>query len=83
MTVHLTKVSSELNQRRYYRLRVERGLLGDWALVREWGRIGRSGKSRSDWFACEVDAQQAQKKLAEQKGRRGYRDAAPKGKILL
>lgn len=72
MAVHLTKIVPELNQRRYYRLHVEQGLFGDWALVREWGRIGRSGQTRSDWFACETEAREAQQKLAGQKGRRGY-----------
>jgi predicted DNA-binding WGR domain protein len=72
MTVHLTKIVPELNQRRYYRLHVEQGLFGDWALVREYGRIGRAGQTRSDWFESKADAEQAETKLAAQKGRRGY-----------
>lgn len=69
---HLTKIDPTLNQRRYYRMHVERGLFGDWALVREWGRIGRSGQSLTDWFDSEEAASQAQAELAQQKARRGY-----------
>ena len=70
--IHLTKIKPEANQRRYYRLHIEAGLFGDWALVREWGRIGRSGQSREDWFDDMADAAQAQHLLARAKTKRGY-----------
>ncbi|MBB6357777.1 putative DNA-binding WGR domain protein [Aminobacter aganoensis] len=60
---------------RFYRLSVERSLFGCAALVREWGRIGTSGRRRLDLFAEAADAEAALCKLAASKRRRGYRDA--------
>lgn len=75
--MHLVKIVPEDNQRRYYHMRIVRGLFGDWGLVREWGRIGRAGQGRTDWFDCEADAEDAQETLAQQKGRRGYGNLTP------
>ena len=37
--------------RRFYRVAIERTLFGEWALVREWGRIGNTGGQRLEaWF---------------------------------
>jgi len=48
------------------------GLFGDWGLVRKWGRIGRDGQVRTDWFASEADAKDACFKLHMAKAKRGY-----------
>ena len=72
--VYLTKIAPEQNQQRYYSLQVVRGLFGDWGLIREWGRIGLSGRTRTDWFTNRVDATAAGGKLAMQKGKRGYHE---------
>ena len=69
---HLTKINPDVNQRRYYRLRIEPGLFGDWGLVREWGRMGSAGRRRTDWFDEAQDAPVAADKLAKKKVRRGY-----------
>ena len=39
----LTRIDRSRNARRFYRMEIVPGLLGDWGLVREWGRIGRDG----------------------------------------
>lgn len=70
--VHLTKIAPEHNQQRYYSLQVVCGLFGDWGLVREWGRIGRSGRTRTDWFVNRADANAASGQLGKQKRKRGY-----------
>lgn len=57
---------------RYYRLQIVRGLFGDWGLVREWGRIGGSGRSRTDWFDSESEAKDARFVLQMSKAKRGY-----------
>ena len=44
--MHLTRTDPETNLYRYYRLEVLKDLFGDWGLVREWGRIGSSGRVR-------------------------------------
>ncbi|AWC25785.1 WGR domain-containing protein (plasmid) [Aminobacter sp. P9b] len=60
---------------RFYRLSVEPSLFGDAALVREWGRIGTSGRRRLDLFADAAQADDALRRLAASKLRRGYRNA--------
>lgn len=57
---------------RYYRLSVEPSLFGDTALVREWGRIGTSGRRRLDLFADVAHAHEALLRLAASKIKRGY-----------
>jgi len=62
MTIHMpgahrqgisTRSETRPNLARYYRIKIVRGLFGDWGLVRAWGRIGRAGHSRTDWFGTE------------------------------
>lgn len=72
MNIHLSKINPEANQRRYYRLSIEPGFFGDWGLVREWGRIGRSGRLRTDWYPTEADAKEACFELHMKKAKRGY-----------
>lgn len=71
--MRLTRTDPEANLARYYRLEIVRGLLGDWGLVRAWGRIGHSGPSRTDWFNTEAEAKDACSALHMQKVRRGYK----------
>ena len=70
--MYLTKIEPELRQFRFYRMNIVRGLFGDWGLVREWGRIGSSGQSRTDWFDTESDANDARFDLHMKKVKRGY-----------
>jgi len=53
-------------------MRIERGLFGDWGLIREWGRQGTAGRSRTDWFDSETAAKDARFDLQMQKAKRGY-----------
>lgn len=62
------------NLARFYALSVERSLFGDYLLVRVWGRIGKRGQSRSDWFSSSAAATTAAARLADRKRRRGYQD---------
>jgi len=57
--MHLTRTDPEMNLYRCYRLEIVKGLFGDWGLVREWGRIGSSGRLRTDWFVSEREAKDA------------------------
>ena len=68
----LTLIDNSKNERRFYRMDITPGLFGDWGLVREWGRIGRGGRVRTDWFASEADAKDARFKLHMAKAKRGY-----------
>jgi predicted DNA-binding WGR domain protein len=58
---------------RFYAVSVAPTLFGQWALVREWGRIGSPGTVRTDWFVTEDEAEAAREHLAQRKTRRGYR----------
>ena len=69
---HLTRIDPAQNMRRYYRLSLQPGLFGDIGLVREWGRIGTRGQSRTDWFQGEAEAEAASARLTREKQRRGY-----------
>lgn len=70
--MRLKRIEPEINLNRYYRMQVVPGLFGDWGLVREWGRNGRSGHMRIDWFSSETAVKDARFKLHMQKAKRGY-----------
>lgn len=70
--VHLRCIDPATNKRRFYALSVQRTLFGEWALVREWGRIGVSGRLRSDLYPSAGPAIDALLDITGQKARRGY-----------
>lgn len=70
--MYLTRSDPSANLHRYYRMDIVPGLFGDWGLVREWGRVGRGGQVRTDWFESEADAKDARFALHMAKARRGY-----------
>ena len=70
--MHLTRTEPESNLHRFYRMEIVQGLFGDWSLVREWGRIGRGGQIRVDWFDSEDEAKKARFTLHMKKAMRGY-----------
>ena len=72
-TTYLERIDQARNMARYYRLSVVETLFGEWAMVREWGRIGRSGQSREHW--CETVEQATALLNAHRTKRmqRGYR----------
>lgn len=70
--MYLTRVEQASNLYRFYRMQIVRDLFGDWGLEREWGRIGSSGRCRTDWFATEIAAKDARFTLHMQKSKRGY-----------
>lgn len=73
---YLERHDPEKRMARYYAMGVVPTLFGEWALVREWGRIGSPGTVRADWFGTEEDAAAALARLAGQKARRGYCDGS-------
>lgn len=70
---HLERRDPAANMARFYTASIVPTLFGEWALVREWGRIGSPGTVRADWFEAEEDARRAGEALALRKSRRGYR----------
>lgn len=70
--ITLERRDRALNMARFYALRTAPTLFGEWALIREWGRLGRAGRSCETWFA-DLDAAQAEQAVWERRKRgRGY-----------
>ncbi|MBP0440435.1 WGR domain-containing protein [Tianweitania sediminis] len=74
--IHLHRIDPARNMARYYRLSSMPGLFGDVCLVREWGRIGRTGRMRIDLYASFEEACAACEALSRVKRQRGYRDVS-------
>lgn len=72
MDLHLHCIDPARNKRRFYALSVQRTLFDEWALVREWGRIGRGGRLRADLYPSAGEALDALREIARRKGCRGY-----------
>lgn len=71
--IYMERHDPDKNLHRFYQLFVTPGLLGDWSLVREWGRVGSPGTIRKDWFDTEEEALLAGQKLRDTKQKQGYR----------
>ena len=78
--VWLEKRDPARNLARFYAITVTPTLFGEWALVREWGRIGQPGTVREEWFETAELAETAGLKLIRRKERRGY--AKPPGRLM-
>ena len=63
------------NMHRYYGVDVQPDLFGAWCLLREWGRIGQAGQTRSIPYPTSNEAEAARDCQRRSKERRGY--AAP------
>jgi predicted DNA-binding WGR domain protein len=70
---YLEKIDPARKMSRFYAICVTPTLFGQWAVVREWGRIGQAGAVRENWLKSESEASAAGTKLRRQKERRGYR----------
>lgn len=70
--IMLHRIDPVRNMQRYYSLTIERDLFQHYALVRAWGRIGRSGQSRTTPYVTAHEAVSAMGRQAQAKARRGY-----------
>lgn len=71
-SVRLTRNDPACNMHRFYSLEFATSLFGERGVVRHWGRIGTSGRSRTDWFNEPQEAEAAFLVLLTAKRRRGY-----------
>jgi len=71
--IHLARIDAEKNMARYYKLDVQPTLFGDWALIREYGRIGRGGTVRAQQHPTRGCAELALASAWVRKAKRGYR----------
>lgn len=74
--IYLERRDPDKNMKRFYAVTIAPTLFGEWAVVREWGRIGSPGTVREDWFETENEARAACGRLAQMKQRRGYHSAS-------
>ena len=73
MHTHLQKIVPAKNQYRFYSVSVGQTLFGEWAVVKEWGRIGSKGGQRhTEWHASPERAFDALQVIKQKKERRGY-----------
>jgi predicted DNA-binding WGR domain protein len=69
---YLQKIVPEANQKRFYAMTAIPTLFGEWAVMREWGRIGSPGTARTDFHEDQGQAVSALAEIARKKQRRGY-----------
>jgi predicted DNA-binding WGR domain protein len=77
--LHLRRIDAARNMRRFYALSTQPTLFGEISLIRNWGRIGTSGKTMVQTFDSRAEAIEAFARLERVKRRRGY--AAADGKL--
>jgi predicted DNA-binding WGR domain protein len=78
--IYMERIDPAARMRRFYRVTIERTLFGDWALVREWGRIGcAGGQHLEEWFPDQGAAAEALAGITAAKRRRGYAAPALRG----
>ena len=69
----LYRIDTAKHMHRYYRMYVQLDLFGYWCLMREWGRIGSTGRECSIPYLTSAEAEAALRKQRGVKERRGYR----------
>lgn len=70
--LYLTREDASRNMARFYCMSLQATLFGEWALVREWGRIGSAGQVRTTAYIEQAEAEAAMEKLRAAKVRKGY-----------
>jgi predicted DNA-binding WGR domain protein len=82
-TVILYRIDESKRMHRFYCMDVQPDLFGQWCLMREWGRIGSSGRTSSLPFATPQEAWAALDKQRRIKERKGYGAAAPSAILVV
>jgi predicted DNA-binding WGR domain protein len=70
--ITLTRKDTSVNMRRFYHLDVQPDLFGAWCCIREWGRIGQAGQTRSVPYSTMCEAQAELERQRFRKEHRGY-----------
>jgi predicted DNA-binding WGR domain protein len=73
VTYRLRHIDPDSNRFRWYTASIQNTLFGEFVVVREYGRIGRSGRLQSTTFPTLMDAQALLSTLHRAKLRKGYR----------
>ena len=70
--IYLVRHDAAKNMHRFYQMFLAQGLLGEWSLIRECGRVGSPGTVRKDWFETEEEAITARQALYDAKQKKVY-----------
>jgi len=70
--VRLRRRDPGRNMDRFYSLLLRQTLFGDHVVTREWGRTGRPGTVREEWFPDATTAAAALERRMAAKHARGY-----------
>ncbi|MET3792878.1 WGR domain-containing protein [Aquamicrobium terrae] len=70
--LHLRRIDTNRNMRRFYMLTIQPTLFGGASLVRNWGRIGTSGQVMVETFDDSSQVDTAFARLERAKRKRGY-----------
>ena len=73
MRAYLERIDPDRGMARFYAVTVMPTLFGDWAVVREWGRIGQGGTLRESVYRSQPEAHQAADAIIRKKELRSYR----------
>jgi predicted DNA-binding WGR domain protein len=70
--VTLYRTDPARNMWRYYCLDIQRDLFGAWCFIREWGRDGQAGQTRTVPYPTQDAAELAFERQRRAKERKGY-----------
>jgi predicted DNA-binding WGR domain protein len=73
--LELYRIDPARNMRRFYQIDIQPELFGGFLLLKQWGRIGASGRVIARHYQTEAGAVAAAEKHAATKKLRGYYDA--------
>jgi predicted DNA-binding WGR domain protein len=60
------------NKQRFYAIHVTKTIFGEWAVIKEWGRIGSPGTVREEWFDEESQAISKVDSIVKLRVKHGY-----------
>jgi predicted DNA-binding WGR domain protein len=69
----LTRIDRTRNIDRFYVVQVMPSLLGEWTVMREWGRRGSPGTVRLSSYAMRNEAETAEQRTIKRRLQHGYR----------
>ena len=79
--LHLERHDPGRNLHRAYRLQLACSLFGHWGLIRVWGRVGRAGRAKTEWFETADEAERALTRKLREKRCRGYAPRSRQGQL--
>jgi predicted DNA-binding WGR domain protein len=75
-TIEFARLEPEHNRYRSYRLELTQDLFGNWALVRSWGRIGGTPRTKVEYFVFRFDAKDQAQRIIRRRLAHGYQITA-------